>query len=91
MPFLDPPQLRAHPDSLRLHLDMAALDAPPRQAVHRETFWDAGVIEEIRRSGFIDQLYKRQEASENASGIPSPFATHRHRANKPSKSQTRLE
>jgi NitT/TauT family transport system substrate-binding protein len=52
-------ELRAHPDSIRFHLDMAALDDPRAKQFTEKEFWDASVIEEIRRSGFIDQLHKR--------------------------------
>lgn len=51
--------LRANPESIRFHLDMAALDDPRAKQFTEKEFWDATVVEEIRRSGFIDQLYKR--------------------------------
>ena len=51
--------LRAQSDSIRFHLDMAALDDPRAAKFSEKDFWDASVVEEIRRSGFIDQLYKR--------------------------------
>jgi len=51
--------LRARPESIRFHLDMAALDDPRAAKFSEKDFWDASVVEEIRRSGFIDQLYKK--------------------------------
>lgn len=50
--------LRAHPESIRFHLEMAALDDPRAAKFSEKDFWDSSVVEEIRRSGFIDQLYK---------------------------------
>jgi hypothetical protein len=38
---------------------MAALYDPRAKQATEKTFWDNSVIEEIRRSGFIDQLYKK--------------------------------
>ena len=51
--------LRANPESIRFHLDMAALDDPRAAKFSEKDFWDSSVVEEIRRSGFIDQLYKK--------------------------------
>ena len=51
--------LRAHPDSIRFHLDMAALDDPRAKQFTENEFWDSTVVEEISRSGFLDQLQKR--------------------------------
>lgn len=51
--------LRANPDSIRFHLEMAALDDPRAAKFSEKDFWDTSVVEEIRRSGFIDQLYRR--------------------------------
>jgi NitT/TauT family transport system substrate-binding protein len=50
--------LRAHLESIRFHLEMAALDDPRAAKFSEKDFWDSSVVEEIRRSGFIDQLYK---------------------------------
>lgn len=50
--------LRAHPESIRFHLEMAALDDLRAAKFSEKDFWDSSVVEEIRRSGFIDQLYK---------------------------------
>jgi NitT/TauT family transport system substrate-binding protein len=52
-------ELRANPESIRFHLDMAALDDPRAKQFGEKEFWDSSVVEEIRRSGFINQLYKR--------------------------------
>ena len=50
--------LRASPESIRFHLDMAALDDPRAAKFTEKEFWDSSVVEEIRRSGFVEQLYK---------------------------------
>ena len=50
--------LRASPESIRFHLDMAALDDPRDAKFTEKEFWDSSVVEEIRRSGFVEQLYK---------------------------------
>lgn len=52
-------ELRANPESIRFHLDMAALDDPRAAKFTDKDFWDASVVEEIRRSGFVEQLYKK--------------------------------
>jgi ABC-type nitrate/sulfonate/bicarbonate transport system substrate-binding protein len=52
-------ELRANPESVRFHLEMAALDDPRAAKFSEKEFWDSSVVEEIRRSGFIDQLYKK--------------------------------
>ena len=51
--------LRASQESIRFHLELAALDDPRAAKLGEKDFWDASVIEEIRRSGFIEQLYKK--------------------------------
>jgi hypothetical protein len=51
--------LRAHPDSIRFHLEMAALEDPRAAKFSEKDFWDGSLVEEIRRSGFIDQLYQQ--------------------------------
>jgi NitT/TauT family transport system substrate-binding protein len=51
--------LRANPESIRFHLEMAAQDDPRAAKFTEKDFWDASVVEEIRRSGFIDQLYRK--------------------------------
>ena len=49
-------ELRANPESIRFHLDMAALDDPRAAKFSEKDFWDSSVVEEIRRSGFIDTV-----------------------------------
>ena len=51
--------LRASPESIRFHLEMAALDDPRARKFGEKEFWDSSVVEEIRRSGFVEQLYKK--------------------------------
>ena len=51
--------LRPNPDSIRFHLDMAALDDPRARQFSDKEFWDSSLIEEIRRSGFVEQIYKK--------------------------------
>jgi len=38
---------------------MAALDDPHATKFSEKDFWDSTVVEQIRRSGFIDQLDKK--------------------------------
>jgi ABC-type nitrate/sulfonate/bicarbonate transport system substrate-binding protein len=52
-------ELRANTESIRFHLDMAALDDPRAKQFTEKDFWDSSVVEEIRRSGFVEQLYKK--------------------------------
>jgi NitT/TauT family transport system substrate-binding protein len=51
--------LRAEPESIRFHFEMAALDDPRAAKLSEKDFWDATLVEEIRRSGFIEQLYRK--------------------------------
>jgi NitT/TauT family transport system substrate-binding protein len=51
--------LRASQESIRFHLELAALDDPRAAKLGEKDFWDASVVEEIRRSGFVEQLYKK--------------------------------
>jgi NitT/TauT family transport system substrate-binding protein len=51
--------LRANPESIRFHLEMAALDDPRAKQFTEKDFWDSSVVDEIRRSGFVDQLYRK--------------------------------
>jgi NitT/TauT family transport system substrate-binding protein len=52
-------ELRASQESIRFHLELAALDDPRAARLGEKDFWDPSVVEEIRRSGFIEQLYKK--------------------------------
>jgi hypothetical protein len=38
---------------------MAALEYPRAKQFSDKKFWDPSWVEEIRRSGFVEQLYKR--------------------------------
>lgn len=51
--------LRASQESIRFHLELAALDDPRATKLGEKDFWDPSVVEEIRRSGFVEQLYKK--------------------------------
>ena len=51
--------LHANQESIRFHLELAALDDPRAAKLGEKDFWDDSVVEEIRRSGFIEQLYKK--------------------------------
>lgn len=50
--------LRPATESISFHYEMAALDDPRAKQATEKTFWDSSLVEEIRRSGFIEQLYK---------------------------------
>jgi NitT/TauT family transport system substrate-binding protein len=52
-------ELRANPESIRFHLELAALDDPRAKQFTEKDFWDPSLVEEIRRSGFVEQLYKK--------------------------------
>jgi ABC-type nitrate/sulfonate/bicarbonate transport system substrate-binding protein len=52
-------ELYASPESIAFHYEMAAVDDPRAKQASEKTFWDSSLIEEIRRSGFVDQLYKK--------------------------------
>jgi NitT/TauT family transport system substrate-binding protein len=49
--------LRANSESIRFHLELAALDDPRAAKFTEKDFWDSSLVEEIRRSGFVDRLY----------------------------------
>jgi hypothetical protein len=51
--------LRADLESIRVHLEIAAMDDPRAAKFSDKDFRDSSVVEEIRRSGFIDQLYRK--------------------------------
>lgn len=52
-------ELRASPESIRFHFEMAALDDPRAAKLTEKDFWDSSLVDEIHRSGFVEQLYKR--------------------------------
>ncbi len=39
--------------------DLAALDFPQAKKLTEKDNWDLSLIDEIQRSGFLDQLYKK--------------------------------
>jgi ABC-type nitrate/sulfonate/bicarbonate transport system substrate-binding protein len=53
------PGLRPQPEAVRALLDLAALDYPQAQKLTEKDNWDLTLINEIQRSGFLDQLYKK--------------------------------
>jgi ABC-type nitrate/sulfonate/bicarbonate transport system substrate-binding protein len=53
------PSLRPQPEAVRALLDLAALDYPQAQRLTEKDNWDLSLIDEIQRSGFLDQLYKK--------------------------------
>ena len=50
--------LRPQPDAVRALLDLAALDFPQAKRLTEKDNLDLSLIDEIQRSGFLDQLYK---------------------------------
>jgi hypothetical protein len=51
--------LRPQPESVRALLDLVALDLPQAKKLTEKDNWDLSLIDEIQRSGFLNQLYKR--------------------------------
>ncbi len=51
--------LRPIPESIRSMLDFIALDLPQAQRVSEKDFWDLSLLDEIQKSGFVEQLQKR--------------------------------
>jgi len=51
--------LRPQADSVRALLDLAALDFPQAKKLTEKDNWELSLIDEIQRSGFVDQLYKK--------------------------------
>jgi ABC-type nitrate/sulfonate/bicarbonate transport system substrate-binding protein len=51
--------LRADPESIRVHLEIAEMDDPGAAKFTEKDFWDSSVVDEIQRSDFIDQLYRK--------------------------------
>jgi NitT/TauT family transport system substrate-binding protein len=52
------PGLRPHAEAIRALLDLAAQDFPQAKRFTEKDNWDQSLIEEIQKSGFLDQLYK---------------------------------
>ncbi|HYA30062.1 MAG TPA: hypothetical protein VEI95_14680, partial [Acidobacteriota bacterium] len=50
--------LRPQADAVRALIDLAALDLPQAKRLTEKDNSDLSLIDEIQRSGFIDQLYK---------------------------------
>ena len=50
--------LRPTRDAIRYMLDLIVLDLPQAQRVSDKDFWDVSLLDEIQKSGFIDQLQK---------------------------------
>lgn len=53
------PGLRPQPEALRALLDLAALDLPQAKRLAEKDNWDLSLIDEIQRSGFLEQLRKQ--------------------------------
>ena len=50
--------LRPDTEAVRALLDLVALDHPQAQRLTEKDHWDLSFIEEIQRSGFLEQLYR---------------------------------
>jgi NitT/TauT family transport system substrate-binding protein len=53
------PGLRPQPEAVRALLDLVAQDYPQAQRLTEKDNWDLSLIDEIQKSGFLDQLYKK--------------------------------
>lgn len=53
------PGLRPQSDAVRALLDLAALDLPQAKRLSEKDNWDLSLIDEIQKSGFLDQLYRK--------------------------------
>jgi NitT/TauT family transport system substrate-binding protein len=53
------PGLQPQPEAVRALLDLVALDYPQAQKLTEKDNWDLSLIDEIQRSGFLDQFYKK--------------------------------
>jgi NitT/TauT family transport system substrate-binding protein len=53
------PSLRPRPEAVRAMLDLAALDYPQAARLTEKDNWDLSLLDEIQRSGFLEQLYKK--------------------------------
>ena len=51
--------LRPQSDAVRALLELAALDLPQAKKLNEKDNWDLTLIDEIQRSGFLDQLYRK--------------------------------
>jgi predicted transcriptional regulator len=50
--------LRPTTEAIRYMLDLIAQDLPQAQRVSDKEFWDLSLLDEIKKSGFVDQLQK---------------------------------
>jgi NitT/TauT family transport system substrate-binding protein len=53
------PSLRPRDDAVRALLELAALDFPHARKLTERDHWDLSLIDEIEKSGFLNQLYSR--------------------------------
>jgi hypothetical protein len=51
--------LRPQSDAVRALLDLVALDFPQAKKLTEKDNWDLSLIDEIQRSGFLEQLYRK--------------------------------
>ena len=51
-------ELRPTREAIRYMLELIALDHPQAQKVADKEFWDMSLLDEIRQSGFVEQLQK---------------------------------
>jgi NitT/TauT family transport system substrate-binding protein len=51
--------LQPNPESVRFLIDIVAQDSPKAKQLSETDHWDVTLVEEIRRSGFVEQLYKK--------------------------------
>jgi hypothetical protein len=52
------PSLRPQMDAVRALLDLAALDFPQAKRLSEKDNWDLSLLDEIQKSGFLEQLYR---------------------------------
>ena len=50
--------LRPQTEAVRALLDLAALDLPQAKNLTERDHWDLSLLDDIRKSGFLDQLYR---------------------------------
>jgi len=53
------PGLRPQPEAMRALLELAAQDLPQAKRLTERDHWDLSLIDEIQKSGFLDQLRKQ--------------------------------
>jgi hypothetical protein len=51
--------LQPNTESVRFLIDIVAQDSPKAKQLSERDRWNLSLIEEIRRSGFVEQLYKK--------------------------------